>query len=200
MKVLVTGATGFVGSHLAAALVQRGDEVHCLSRRPEPAAFLASLGGLVAPGSLEDAASLEAAVRGMDVVYHLAGLTAAGSEREFLDVNEAGTARLVAAVRNAAPRLGRFVHVSSIAAVGPTAPRPAAHRGLPVPPGDGVRPEQAGRRGSGARRGRAARGPSCARRRCTGRATASSCACSGSRGAGSPRSSGWAARSCRSST
>lgn len=120
MRTLVTGATGFVGSHLVAALVARGDEVLALARRPEQAAFLSSLGALVAPGSLEDAASLQAALRGVDLVYHVAGLTAAGSEREFHDVNEGGTRRLIEAARATIPNLRRFVHVSSIAAVGPT--------------------------------------------------------------------------------
>jgi len=120
VRTLVTGATGFVGSHLAAALVARGDAVVCLARRPEQAAFLASLGALVAPGSLEDAASLGAALDGVELVYHLAGLTAAGSEREFHEVNEGGTRRLITAIRATIPSLRRFVHVSSIAAVGPT--------------------------------------------------------------------------------
>jgi nucleoside-diphosphate-sugar epimerase len=120
MKILVTGATGFVGSHLAAALVRRGDDVFCLVRRPEQAAFVASLGALIAPGSLEDVESLKAALHGVDQVYHLAGLTTAGSEEEFLEVNERGTLRLVGAIRATVPRLKRFVHVSSIAAVGPT--------------------------------------------------------------------------------
>ncbi len=120
MKALVTGATGFVGSHLAAALVKRGDEVSCLARRPEQAAFIASLGALIAPGSLEDVESLKAALRGVDRVYHLAGLTAAGSEREFLEVNEGGTLRLIGAIRASVPSLKRFVYVSSLAAVGPT--------------------------------------------------------------------------------
>ena len=120
MKILVTGATGFVGSHLAALLAQRGDTVFCLARRPEQAAFIASLGAFVAPGSLEDGDSLAQALRGVDQVYHLAGLTAAGSEREFLDVNEGGTSRLLGAIGAAVPNLKRFVHVSSIAAVGPT--------------------------------------------------------------------------------
>jgi len=120
VKTLVTGATGFVGSHLAAALVERGDEVHALARRPEQAAFLASLGARVAPGALEDAASLAAALRGVEVVYHVAGLTAAASEREFLEVNEGGTRRLVEAARAAVPPPRRLVVVSSIAAVGPT--------------------------------------------------------------------------------
>jgi nucleoside-diphosphate-sugar epimerase len=120
VRTLVTGATGFVGSHLAAALVARGDEVAGLARRPEQAAFLSSLGARAAPGSLEDGPSLKAALRGVDLVYHLAGLTAAGSDAEFLEVNEGGTRRLIAAARATVPNLRRFVHVSSLAAVGPT--------------------------------------------------------------------------------
>lgn len=120
MRVLVTGGTGFVGSHVAATLCGRGDEVHCLARRPEQASFLSSLGARVAPGSLDDPESLNAAVARVEVVYHLAGLTAAGSERELLRVNAEGTARLLAAVRAANPGLRRFIHVSSLAAVGPT--------------------------------------------------------------------------------
>jgi len=119
VKAFVTGATGFVGSHLAAALVGRGDTVVCLARRPEQAAFIASLGALIAPGSLEDDRALAAALSGAEVVYHVAGLTAAASEAEFLSVNEAGTQRLIGAVRAAAPHIKRFVYVSSIAAVGP---------------------------------------------------------------------------------
>ncbi len=119
MKAFVTGATGFVGSHLAAALVERGDSVVCLARRPEQAAFIASLGALVAPGSLEDGAALAAALRDVEAVYHVAGLVAAASEQEFLAVNEAGTRRLAEAAHRAAPQLRRFLYVSSIAAVGP---------------------------------------------------------------------------------
>lgn len=119
MRAFLTGATGFVGSHLAAALVERGDDVVCLARRPAQAAFLSSLGARVAPGSLEDASSLAAALSGADVAYHVAGLTAAGSEREFVQVNAEGTRRLIGAARAAAPGLSRFVYVSSLAAVGP---------------------------------------------------------------------------------
>jgi nucleoside-diphosphate-sugar epimerase len=120
VKAFVTGATGFVGSHLAAALVERGDTVVCLARRPEQAAFIASLGALVAPGSLEDGSALAAALADVDAVYHVAGLVAAASEEAFLAVNEAGTRRLIGAVRATVPTLKRFVYVSSIAAVGPT--------------------------------------------------------------------------------
>ena len=122
MSVLVTGATGFVGSHLAAHLARRGDDVRCLVRRPAEAGWLAALGVRVVAGALDDAGSLQAAVAGVDVVYHLAGLTAAGSEREFLAVNAEGTARLLEAAAAARPAPARFVHVSSLAAVGPTEP------------------------------------------------------------------------------
>jgi len=120
VKILVTGATGFVGSHLAARLARGGDDVRCLARRPAQAAQLAAIGARFVPGSLDDRASLEAAVAGVDVVYHLAGVTAAASEREFLAVNAEGTARLVEAVGAANPRLARLVYISSLAAVGPT--------------------------------------------------------------------------------
>jgi nucleoside-diphosphate-sugar epimerase len=119
VRALVTGATGFVGSHLAAGLVASGVEVVALARRADQEAFVAELGARVVRGSLEDDASLRAAAAGVDVVYHVAGLTS-GGERELLAANAAGTARLAAAARAAAPGLRRFLYVSSLAAVGPT--------------------------------------------------------------------------------
>jgi dihydroflavonol-4-reductase len=52
VRALVTGATGFVGSHLAAALLERGDDVVCLARRPDAAAPLAALGARIVAVSL----------------------------------------------------------------------------------------------------------------------------------------------------
>ncbi len=73
MNALVTGATGFVGSHLVEALRRRGDEVTALARSATKAAALAPLGVRVVPGDLQDAGSLDRAVAGQDVVYHVAG-------------------------------------------------------------------------------------------------------------------------------
>jgi nucleoside-diphosphate-sugar epimerase len=117
MKALVTGATGFVGSHLAEALRSRGDEVTALVRSPSKAAALGPLGVRIVAGDLDDPDSLTRGVEGQDVVFHVAGLVAARDEDEFLRCNRDGTAGLVAAAARA--RVGRFIYVSSMAAGGP---------------------------------------------------------------------------------
>lgn len=120
MKTLVTGGTGFVGRHLIEALLRRGDTITALIRSPRKAAGLAELGVIVVPGDLADPAALRTAVRGQDVIYHVAGLVAARNEAQFLDVNRDGTARLAAAAE-AESVAARLVLVSSMAAGGPTA-------------------------------------------------------------------------------
>lgn len=118
MRAAVTGATGFVGRHLAEALLRRGDAVRCLARSTARAAELEEAGAALVPGSLEDETALVALVDGADVVYHVAGLVAAGSEAELLRVNRDGTARLARAAREAG--VERLVLVSSLAVTGPT--------------------------------------------------------------------------------
>ena len=134
MKALVTGATGFVGSHLVEALVGNGDEVTALVRSPGKAKLLTQLGIRQVPGDLYDAAALANAVRDQDVVYHVAGVTAARNEADFLRANRDGTHNLLAAVHSSlsaepSHRGGeppRFVLVSSMAAGG------ASERGRPL--------------------------------------------------------------------
>ena len=120
MRALVTGATGFVGSHLAEALCRRGDEVTALVRSPKKAEALGPLGVRVVAGDLDDAGSLVRAVEGQEVVFHVAGLVAARSESEFMRCNRDGTASLARAATSAGA--SRFVLVSSMAAGGPAAP------------------------------------------------------------------------------
>lgn len=124
MSVAVTGATGFVGGHLAEALRRRGEEVRCLARSSSRTGPLAALGCTVVEGGLDDDSALPRLVEGCHTVFHVAGAIAARDEAEFLRVNRDGTGRLASAAREAGVR--RFVYVSSLAATGP------AERGAPV--------------------------------------------------------------------
>jgi len=118
MRALVTGATGFIGSHLAEALHRRGDELTALARSPGKAAALAPLGARVVAGDLHDRAALECAVEGQDVIYHVAGVVAARSEADFMAANRDGTRNVIEAAERIG--VGRLVLVSSMAAAGPT--------------------------------------------------------------------------------
>jgi dihydroflavonol-4-reductase len=130
MRALVTGATGFVGSHLVEALQNDSVEVTALARSAAKAADLSQRGVRVVNGDLHDTAGLERAVRDQDVVYHVAGVVAARDEAEFLRSNRDGTRNVL----TAAERQGRarFVLVSSLAAAGP-APRGAPLSGTEPP-------------------------------------------------------------------
>lgn len=122
MKAFVTGGTGFVGSHLVSALLARGDEVVCLVRDPAKAArvFIDDRKPVTVSGDLGNREALRAAVQGVDVVFHVAGLVAARSRDDFFRANAEGTRLVLEAARDAAPSLKRFVYVSSLAAAGPS--------------------------------------------------------------------------------
>ena len=117
-KVLVTGASGFIGWHLANALVARGDDVACLVRKTSNVDRLRPLGVRLVYGDVTDPASLAPAVERADVVYHVAGCTTALRRQQYDEVNRQGTRNLLAACagRTTPPVL---VAVSSMAAVGP---------------------------------------------------------------------------------
>lgn len=134
MKVLVTGASGFLGSHVAEALAAEGHQVRLLLRTTSSRRFLkfpyeTASGDITAPDTLPEA------VAGADTVIHTAGLVKARSEGEFHRVNAAGTTHLLEAVERANPQLKRFVYVSSLAAHGPSAdgrPRPLDAPPMPI--------------------------------------------------------------------
>lgn len=106
-----------MGSHLVEALLQRGyREVRCLVRRDLK--WLAPLGIVPVHGDLTDRAVLEAAVRGVDEVYHVAGVTRATDWATFEQGNIRGTVRLLEAIRAVHPGIRKVLVTSSLAAVG----------------------------------------------------------------------------------
>lgn len=117
MFALVTGATGCVGSNLSELLKERGHSVRALVRPGSDTAFLRSMGVGLAVGDLDDRASLDAAVKGVDAVFHCAAAVSdwAGLD-EMRRVNVEGLGRLLAA--SAAAGAPRFVYMSSMVVLG----------------------------------------------------------------------------------
>lgn len=106
----LTGATGFVGSHVLEAALAAGHRVRALTRREQP-----PLDGVVwVKGTLADKAALAALVEGADAVIHVAGLTNTPDPAQFEAANVAGTANVIAAMK--AHKVARLVFVSSLAA------------------------------------------------------------------------------------
>lgn len=121
MRVLVTGATGFLGSHVAGALHQRGDDVRVLVRRTSDRSRLEGIDVDEALGDVTDLDSVKAALRGVDAVVHCAALVEFGASdpSRLEQVNALGAHNVL----GAAADLGlRIVHVSSLAAYGPSVP------------------------------------------------------------------------------
>lgn len=135
MKVLVTGASGFLGSHIAEQLANDGHQVRVLLRRSSSREFLQGFPHEEAIGDIADADSLPAAVEGIEGVAHAAGLVKARDEEHFACVNGKGTANLLAAIEKHAPNFQRFVYVSSLSAHGSSPngkPRPVDAEPKPV--------------------------------------------------------------------
>ncbi len=127
MKILVTGATGFIGSHLVERLVQEGYGVKALVRneknfeaRDETNKLLKKLNVEIFRGDLLDKDSLEKAVKNVEVVFHLAAIARplAIPKTRYFKVNEEGTKNLLEVCVN--KKIKKIVIMSSLSAVGPT--------------------------------------------------------------------------------
>ncbi len=119
-KVLVTGASGFVGSHLAEALSKLGCDLYLLLRPTSRLNLISELKYTPVTGSLGDLKSLEDILPQMDYIFHSAGLISARSLNQYMVVNRDGTANLLEMAAKYATRLKRFVLISSQAAAGPS--------------------------------------------------------------------------------
>ena len=118
-QALVTGASGFIGSHLVRALRGAGWSVRCLIRETSSRERLPREGVELAIGNLADIASLKQALTGVKTVFHLAGRVRASSRDEFFLANRGGTKNLLQAARESGG-VESFVYVSSLSAAGPS--------------------------------------------------------------------------------
>jgi dihydroflavonol-4-reductase len=118
-SALITGATGFVGSHLAEHLTDEGWRLRALVRPTSARDLIDRLGVEPCIGDLTSAGAIRGAAEGVDTVYHLAAVTFAPDEESYQRANAAGTQTLVDAVLACAERPRRLVYLSSYAACGP---------------------------------------------------------------------------------
>jgi UDP-glucose 4-epimerase len=115
MRVLITGAAGRIGARLTEAVLSHGHSVRAFVLPGDGSRWAGQPDVEVAEGRLEDADGIAAAVEGTDAIVHLAGaLSSRGcTDRQFIDYNVTGTFNLLAAARDRAPDLQRFVYASS---------------------------------------------------------------------------------------
>lgn len=135
MRVALTGASGYTGGRLLAALAQRGDAVSALVRARSLTPELRASGARLVEGDLFDEAALARLVAGADAVLHVAAVyrTAGHPDSYYRDVNVGGTERLLEAAARAGLR--RFVHTSTVGVHGDVQ-RPPADEAAPFAPGD----------------------------------------------------------------
>lgn len=133
MSVFVTGGTGVVGSAVVRHLVEAGRSVTALSRSPGAATKLADLGAVPVEGDVERPAGLPDAMKGCEVVYHIAGRVefCSKNRRRTYEVNVDGTRNVIRAARQAGVR--RLVYTSSVVTLGEspggTGSETTVHRG-----------------------------------------------------------------------
>lgn len=120
MKALVTGSTGFIGSHLVEALIEKGYTVSCLIREESNLKWLKNLDVELVTGSYLDKDSLEGAVKGMDYIFHVGAVINTFEWETYFNVNVQGTVNLLEVCASVNPQIKKFVFVSSISAAGDT--------------------------------------------------------------------------------
>ena len=127
-KVLVTGATGFVGAHVTRALVERGDSVRAGYRNPKRLELLGDLDAEPVKGEILDLKAMRKAMRGCDTVFHVAGFVASKPVEKVWELNQRGP--IVAVEAAAMENVKRVVLTSTISAV--VVVNPAYVLGVPL--------------------------------------------------------------------
>jgi len=119
LRALVTGANGFVGSHLVEDLLSRGYRVTCMVRKTSNLRWLSGLNVKYDYADINEKESLKNVLKEIDFVFHVAGLTKAKSKEEYFRANYQGTKNLIELCAEDNPQIKRFIYISSQAAVGP---------------------------------------------------------------------------------
>lgn len=117
MLIFITGATGFIGSHLAERLASKGHKLRCLARKTSDTSILSKLNAEIITVDMSDQPGLKKALDGVDIIYHCAAMVGEWlSKEEANKININGTKNLLDA--SIAMGAKRFVHVSSLAVLG----------------------------------------------------------------------------------
>jgi len=119
-NVFVTGATGFIGSHLVDSLLAKNYSVKCMVRKTSSLKWLKDKPVELIYGDLFSEEVLIPALKNVDYVYHVAGVTFAKKKEDYFKGNVDATRSLLEIAFKANPHLKRFIHVSSQTAVGPS--------------------------------------------------------------------------------
>jgi dihydroflavonol-4-reductase len=137
---LVTGGSGFLGSHIVEALLARGRKIRCLVRDPDRPGNLAAVPAELVTGDLRDPGAMERAVVGCEIVYHCAAdyRLYARDPQELFDSNVGGTRNILEAATRAGVR--RIVYTSSVAALGLSPDGSPANEKTPLRPEDVIGP------------------------------------------------------------
>ncbi|MBN1756477.1 NAD(P)-dependent oxidoreductase [bacterium] len=133
MKALVTGATGFIGSHLVNDLLDRGFEVNITARSSSRLDCLPLTKISTTICDICEPADLRGELKDLDYLFHLAGLTKAYDPRDYYRVNAESVANLLALCAKECRSLKRFVYLGSLAAMRPSEGEPVNENSIPAP-------------------------------------------------------------------
>ncbi len=117
-RAFVTGATGFIGSHLVDELLKKGFSVKCSIRKTSNLQWLVNKDIELVEVDLSDKVAMKKAISGCDYIFHLAGVLFAQSEEEYIAGNVGFTKSLIDACSELETKIKRFVYLSSIVAAG----------------------------------------------------------------------------------
>ncbi len=126
-KILVTGGTGFIGSHLVEKLVKDGHEVRCLVRKTSNHSLLDKLGIEKIYGDIEDISSIDISLRDIDIVYHVIGVLGKWTvpDEIYLRIHVRGTKNILDSILKRDGGIDRLVHCSTAGVLGPISKLPA---------------------------------------------------------------------------